>query len=191
MAVNHDWEQIQDKLKSLEKKQSILESLLNVFPGNYGKFICLHFAPYLNEPILTDDQQEAFGTIIAFLDSTDFDIPADMKIYLDEVTAIFDETLVGDMSNNVNTAIQDMDKYIADNREKIENYLAYKQSKEYKSTPAYHLESLLRQFNSLIGYNEIFIPAMCKLSNSYRKYYENLLNANEKFIQEYPQCDKM
>lgn len=187
LAANHDWEQIQAKLQLLEQKQSILERFMNVFPGQYGRFICLHFAAYLNEPILTDEQQEAFNTIIAFLDNADFDLPADMQIYLDEATSNLDVTSIEGMSDNVNNAIQDVEKYIADNREQIEKYIAYKQSEEYKSTPAYRLEGLLRQFNSVSGYNEIFLPAMCRLSKSYREYYETLMRANEKFKQEYPQ----
>ena len=187
LAAKHDWEQIQAKLQLLEQKQSILERIINVFPGHYGRFICLHFAAYLNEPILTDEQQEAFNTIIAFLDNVDFDIPADMQMYLDEALSNYDQTFIESMSDNVNSAIQDIGKYIADNREQIENYIAYKKSEEYKSTPAYRLEGLLRQFNSMSGYNEIFLPAMCRLSKSYREYHETLLRADEKFKQEYPQ----
>ena len=185
LAANHDWEQIQAKLQLLEQKQSILERFMNVFPGHYGRFICLHFAAYLNEPILTDEQQEAFNTIIAFLDNADFDIPADMQIYLDEALNL-DENLIGSMADAVNNYIQDTEKYIADNREIIEIIMAYKQSEEYKSTPAYHLEEALKQFNSMSGYNEIFLPAMRRLSKSYREYYEALLKAEEKFKQEYP-----
>ena len=185
LAANHDWEQIQVKLQLLEQKNSILERIINAFPGHYGRFICLHFAAYLNEPILTDEQQEAFNTIIAFLDNVDFDIPADMQMYLDEALSNSDQTFIESMSDNVNNAIQDMGKYIADNREQIENYIAYKQSEEYKSTPAYRLEGLLRQFNSMSGYNEIFLPAMRRLSESYREYYETLMRADEKFKQEF------
>ena len=184
LAENHDWKQIQVKLRLLEQKRSILERFMNAFPGHYGRFICLHFAAYLNEPILTDEQQEAFNTIIAFLDNVDFDIPADMQIYFDEA---FDETVMEGVDGIVKNAIQDMEKYIADNREIIENIMAYKQSEEYKSTPAYRLEEALKQFNSMSGYNEIFLPAMRRLSKSYREYYETLLRADEKFIQEYPQ----
>lgn len=187
LAASHDWEKVQAKLQLLEQKQSILERLMNVFPGHYGRFVCLHFAAYLNEPILTDEQQEAFHTIIAFLDHADFGLPADMQIYLDEAFSNLDETLIEGMSSYVNNAVQDMGKYIADNREMVESYIAYKQSEEYKSTPAYRLEESLRRFNSMSGYNEIFLPAMRRLSKSYQEYYEALQRANDKFLQEYPQ----
>ena len=41
LASNNNWEQIHNRLKQLEKKQSILERLINAFPGFYGRYICL------------------------------------------------------------------------------------------------------------------------------------------------------
>ena len=153
LASNHDWEQIQSRLHRLQKKQMVLERLIDAFPGYYGKFLCLHFAPYLNCLVVTDTQQEAFDAVIAFLDSADFDIPDDLKGYLDH--------------------------------EEIERYLTYKRSEEYETTPAGRLEKELRRFNSMSGYNDIFIPAMCQLSESYRKYHEGLSAANEMLSKKY------
>ena len=34
--------------------------------------------------------------------------------------------------------------------------------------------------------NDIFIPAMRRLSPSYREYYQNLLKANEVFLERFP-----
>ena len=69
----------------------------------------------------------------------------------------------------------------------IETYMAYKQTAEYRASEVYRLEETLRQFNSASGYNDIFIPAMCRLSDSYRTYHEALQLANEKFLQQYPE----
>lgn len=186
LAATHDWVQIQERLCKLQKEQTILERLMNAFPGYYGKFLCLHFAPYLNEPVLTDRQQEAYDTIVSFLDEVDFDIPADLRKCLDEITLTLDESFMENIAHSTSDAIHETEKYVADNNEKIESYIAYKKSEEYKSTPAYSLEKALRQFNSTSGYNDIFIPAMCQLSESYRKYHEELLAANEIFLQKYP-----
>lgn len=186
LAATHDWKQVQDRLCQLQKEQTILERLINVFPGYYGKFLCLHFAPYLNEPVSTDRQQEAYDTIVSFLDKVDFDIPVDLRKYLDEINITLDESFMESIVSSTSTAIHETEKYVADNNEKIESYIAYKQSEEYKTTPAYSLEKALRRFNSASGYNDIFIPAMCQLSESYRKYHETLLAANEILSQKYP-----
>ena len=68
LARDNDWDYVNVQLETIEKKQSVLQRLLDVFPGYYGKYISLHFAAYLNEPILTDEQHEAFETIIKFLE---------------------------------------------------------------------------------------------------------------------------
>ena len=190
LVTTHDWVQIQERLCKLQKKQTILERFMNAFPGYYGKFLCLHFAPYLNEPVLTDRQQEAYEAIISFLDKVDFDIPADLRKYLDEITLTLDESFMENVAHSTSAAIHETENYIADNNEKIESYIAYKQSEEYKTTPAYSLDKAQRQFNSASGYNDILIPAMCQLSESYRKYHEELLAANEILLQKYPGLEK-
>lgn len=194
LAEGQNWEKTHDELQQLEKKQSILERLQNVFPGYYGRYVCTHFAPYLNEPIVTDEQQEAFNTIIEFLDNTDFDIPDDLRQYLDEVLSEAAtrcengiDGFAEKMSASMREAVQDPEKFLEENREIIEIYQAYKKSDEYKASPIYHLEESLRQFGKLSGYNDIFIPAMCRLSQSYREYQEKSRKADEKLMREYPQ----
>ena len=194
LAAGQDWEQVHDKLRQLEKRQSILERLMNVFPGYYGRYACTHFALYLNEPIVTDEQQEAFDTIIEFLDNVDFDIPNDLQQYLDEVLGEAVARCENGMddyaqkvSASVNDAVSDPEKFLADNREIIESYIAYKQSDEYKASPTYRWEESFRQFGKVSGYNDIFIPAMCRLSKSYREYQDKIKEADKKLMQEYPQ----
>ena len=192
LVNNQDWECVHDKLRQLEQKQSILERLQNVFPGYYGRYACVHFAPYLNEPIVTDEQQAAFNTIIEFLDNTDFAISEDLQRYLDEVNEAIArcedgmDGFAGKMSSSINDAVQNPEKFFADNRKVIEKIMTYMESDEYKASPAYRLKESFRQFGKVSGYNDIFIPAMCRLSQSYREYQEKLKNADEKLIQEYP-----
>lgn len=69
----------------------------------------------------------------------------------------------------------------------MEAYRAAKQTDAYKMSPAYQLENALKTFMADSGYNDIFIPAMCSLSETYRAYRQKLLEANAKFLQMYPQ----
>ena len=187
LAVSHDWDWASEQLRQIEKKYSVLERLENAFPGYYGKYLCLHFGRYLNEPVTTAEQQEAFDTIIDFLDSVDFNISDDLKKYLDEITVNFDETFAESVSDNMEELLQDTEKYLAKNREFLENYMALKQSEEYKQSLAYQLEKSLRHFVEASGYTDVFIPAMCRISRSYQEYYDALQRANEVFLQKYPQ----
>ena len=179
-----DWAYIREQLTQLERKQLILTRLLERFPGYYGKFICLHFAPYLNEPITTQEQQDAFETILAFLDRVNITIPEDLQDYLEEATNAIDTAMMEKINDNMTAALQNPAQYLEEHKDMLQQYEAVKASAAYKSTPAYKLQALLAQLNRENGYNDIFIPAMRRLSNSYRTYSEMLSKANAVFLKE-------
>ena len=179
-----DWAYIREQLTQLERKQLILTRLLERFPGYYGKFICLHFAPYLNEPITTQEQQDAFETILAFLDRVNITIPEDLRDYLEEATNAMDTAMMEKINDNMTAALQNPAQYLEEHKDMLQQYEAVKSSAAYKSTPAYKLQALLAQLNHENGYNDIFIPAMRRLSSSYRTYSEKLANANALFQEE-------
>ena len=186
LARNQNWENARVQLRQLETKQSILSRLLDRFPGYFGKLISLHFAPYLNEMIVTDEQQDAFETIIDFLDGVNIVIPDDLKEYLDDAAKTIDIVGVSKKAAaSVAAAIQAPEQYLKDNSEMLKRYEEVKASDAYKSTPGYRLQELFAQLNRENGYNDIFIPAMRRLSSSYREYYEKLLKANEVFLKSY------
>lgn len=186
LAEQNDWDSIRSKIDALQKRQSILSRMLEKFPGYYGKMACSHFSMFLNEPITTDEQQEAFETIIGFLDDVDIVIPEDLQEFLDELTRNTDSAASQSVSSSLVAAMENPEQYISDNKEMLEQYYTIVTSDEYKATPVYRLQELLKQLQKENGYNDVFIPAMRRLSPSYREYYENLLVANEVFTKHYP-----
>ena len=184
LAQDGNWESAAIQLETLEQKQSILQRLQSKFPGYYGKCICLHFAPFLDEPITTDEQREAFLTIILYLDGITLVVPDELKDYLDEAAQGMD-AIIPEVYKSRCEAIQNTEQYLADNKDMLVQYMEYIQSDEYKQSPAYSLKEFLTQFNNQSGYNEVFIPAMKVLSTSYRQYHNDLLKANDIFIQQY------
>ena len=141
---------------------------------------------YLTEPIKSREQQDAFETVISFQDRIYLEIPADLQSFLDEVTKNFDANFVADISGNMEKAVHDPESYIDDNREELEQYMAFIQSDEYKKTPVYKLQELFAAFHRESGYDGIFVPAMKRLSPSYRKYQEEMEKANKIFKKNYP-----
>lgn len=184
LAKTQDWACVQGKLQQLQNKQSVLVRLKNAFPGYYGNYICQHFALYLNEAIETQEQQEAFETILDFLDGVQFELPADLQAYYCELTAAHDETVIETVDANVKRAVADIEHFLEEHREEIAAWMNYKASAEYQESMAYRLEQALKQFNSASGYNDVFIPAMCRLSKTYQAYHEMLMKSDQKFVQE-------
>lgn len=77
-----------------------------------------------------------------------------------------------------NIKITELRKYL--------NMKSDKESAEYQSSPYGQLMEAMRSFGKTSGYNDIFIPAMRRVSPTYEKYYQNLLKANEVFGERYP-----
>lgn len=190
LGRTQDWEGVQCRLQQIQQKQSVLERLRDAFPGYYGNYVCQHFAPYLGEPVRTEQQQEAFDTIIAFLDNIHFEIPDDLRNFYEEVTADYDDIACEKISSGVRDAVCDVGRFaefVDTHREVLESYMAYIRTEDYKKTQAYRLKETLEQFNSASGYNDIFVPAMCRLSSTYREYHAALQRAGEELLQRYPE----
>lgn len=109
-------------------------------------------------------------------------------IYLNEPITTKEQQKAFD-TDNMNKALQNPEKYIEDNQEVLEQYLAFQQSDEYKKSPAYKLQEFFAVFHQERGYYDIFIPAMIRLSQSYRDYHEALQRANEIFISKVQSID--
>lgn len=186
LAATQDWTQTVAQLESLEQSQTILQRLLDVFPGYYGQYVSLHFAQFLREPIVSDEQRVAFRTVVDFLDNAAFELPPELEAYLDEIAGDADESFVERVSASMHEMIADPGQYIAENQAFLEQYMALKASDEFRNSPAYRLQEHLKKLNRENGYDDVFIPAMKKLSPSYRQYHDGLVRANEIFLQKYP-----
>lgn len=192
LSSGQSYSEISAELQAIDNSKSITEKLLEAFPGYYGRFICLHFARFLNESIKTDSQQSAYEKIISFLDNVSLlTLPENLQEYLIESTKNIGTEQIKAMIENMKKSLENPDDFLSNNKEMLEQYLAYKQSDEYKNSPAYKIMKLMREFNSTSGYYDIFIPALKELSSSYSEYYKQLGIANEKLLAQYPEIRKM
>lgn len=192
LSIGTDWEEINSEIESIEKNETIIERLLYAFPGYYGRFISLHFSRFLNEPLTTPEQQVAYDEIFSFLDNTPaLEFPKDVEEFLIKTTDHISTQDIQKMEDDIKETIEDTEKFLAENKEVLNQYLAFKQSDKYKNSPAYKIESMLKEFNKSSGYNDVFIPAMKKLSNYYSDYYKQLEIANKKLLLNYPEIERL
>jgi DNA-binding transcriptional MerR regulator len=192
LSCGKNYSEISEELKAIEQGISVAEKLLEAFPGYYGRFICLHFARFLNEPIITNDQKSAYEEVVKFLDQVSpLNFPEDLQEYLIENTKNISTENITKMLENTKDSIEKPEEFLSKYKEMLEEYLEYKQSEEFKNSPAYKIQSLLKEFNSTSGYYDIFIPAMKRLSTSYAEYYKQLEIADKKLLAEYPEIKKL
>lgn len=181
------YEDITPELEALDRSTTITEKLLEAFPGSYGRFVCLHFARFLNEPVTTAGQQEAYLVILEFLDNVPpLDIPQDLFEYLEDSVRHLQTQDISDMLTTMAESYKQPDQFLTDNKEFLEQYLAYRQSDEFRDSLNGRLLCLMKRFNSASGYNDVFLPAMKRLSGSYSAYYSSMEAANEILLERYP-----
>ena len=192
LSTGTPYDEVAKQLQSLEQGSSIAERLLDAYPCYYGRFVCLHFARFLNEPITTPEQQAAYETIVSFLDDLPpFNLPQDLQAYVEEYTGVFSPKIIGDVMETTKHSIENPQEFLSQNKEFLEGYLAFKQSEEYKALPAARLQQYIKEFQQNHGYNTVFIPAMKVLSPSYATYSQQMEQANEALLKEYPEIAKL
>ena len=184
-------EKLEQEINNINSKSIIIKKLMDLFPSYYGKFISLNFSRYLTGKIETKEQMEAFKEIIDFFDNVpDIEIPKDLQKYLDEYLKEYSSEEGQEKINKViqakDKSIENIDEYVKENEEILNQYKEYKETEEFKNSPANRLMELMKQFCSSNGYYEKFIPAMRKLSPLYDEYYKQMLKANEQFVKNYP-----
>ena len=186
LAEKQDWQAVSAHLDALEARQTILQRISNAFPGAYGQYLLLHFGRYLNEPVASAQQQEAFETVIQFLDNVTFELPSDLAQYFDEAACHFDEAFVKHLDEELLSAACDPERYLSTHWETLEQYMQFRQSEAFQASPAGRLQACLQALNRENGYDIIFIPAMRRLSARYRAYSDALKAADQAFANRYP-----
>lgn len=187
LSDGNDIEKINVEIIELNKKKSIKERLLEVFPGFYGRFFVSHFSRFLEEPIKTEEQGEAYKTIINFLDEVDPpEISDEIMSQLDEAMDFWTDDRIADIEDKKRQSIENPEKFLDDYSKEIKEYQEFKESEEYLSSICGEVMEIMKSFGKVSGYNDIFIPAMRRLSPSYEEYYQNLLKANMVFLERFP-----
>lgn len=167
--------------------QTIGQAMQDVLPGFYGYYFLQHFQPYLQTRITTSEQQEAYRTIVDFWEHTDLRIPllfrfSSWLMYRFSPKPSL-ERMAAQMEQNLRMYLHPTD----------EEYAALcRQTKEQvrirNGLLRYHpMWISQRRFMKRLqdcGYNDIFLPAMKRLSPAYREYQEALIQLNERICQD-------
>lgn len=185
-------ENLEQEINNINSNTMIIKKLLELFPSYYGKFISLNFSRYLTGKIETEEQMKAFHQIIEFFDNVpDIHLPEDLQQYLDDYLEEYSSEEGIEKINYIlqakDKAVRNIDEFVKSNKDILEEYKKWKQTDDYKNSPAFRLMEYMKQVCASNGYYDVFIPAMRKLSPLYNEYYEQLLKANEEFVRIYPE----
>ncbi|WP_058303381.1 MerR family transcriptional regulator [Gorillibacterium timonense] len=178
--------------RKLDGAMSLKDKLELAFPGNYGVYLSLHFGPFLNEPIRTKEQEQAYSAILVFLDEVEADgLPEELAQDMEDAFAGFDGDKLAQMNEGMKKNLDQIDRFLQENRDFLQEYIRYRQSEEYLTSPVYQLQQRMEAFQQASGYFERFIPNLKILSPSYRAYTEHLAAANERLLTAYPEAGQL
>nr|WP_295974152.1 MerR family transcriptional regulator [uncultured Bacillus sp.] len=183
LIESYDIDQGMEFLNSnLRLSLTIKEKLVQSFPGAYGMYLSIHFGQFLHEKIDSAEKEAAYTKIVHYLDHVN--IPKEMEACL-EAAFSMEQDHLEQLNTSVRKAMEDIDSFMVDNKQNIEEYIKFHNSEEFKSTSAYKMQKLLREFQQNSGYNEIFIANLKILSQSYREYSNKLQEVNDWFMKTY------
>lgn len=159
--------EIRAELDAMENQRAIIDRLMDAFPGYFGRFMALHFAPYLDMPIVSEEQQAAYREIIDFLDNAP-PLPEEICRWIDEATAC----LSVEQMTAADDAMRDMVNNPARLAEQMESALSIAEQ-FYASEIGQRMQALKQLFHQN-GYYDVFIPALRRLSPTYDAYSRKL-----------------
>lgn len=167
LCGGESYDEIRAALQSLEDHRAIIDLLIDAFPGYYGRYMALHFAPFLDSPIATEAQRAAYDEIVTFLDDAP-PLPEDIRRWLDESTAQISGEQMADMSRSMRSMVEQPDEFAA----QLERALPL--ADEFHASEIGQRIQTLKQLFSENGYYDVFIPALRRLSPAYDEYSRKL-----------------
>ncbi|MEO3944020.1 MerR family transcriptional regulator [Gorillibacterium sp. CAU 1737] len=178
--------------ETLDESLSVGQRLTLAFPGSYGLLLRFHFGSFLLEPLRTDQQKQAYTEIVSYLDQVEAaGFPEDLARELEAAFEGLTEDDLKAIMENRNRQIEHVDTFLQETGPDLSAYIAYQQTEEFRSSPAYRLQQQLTAFQQATGYKERFLANLCILSPSYQVFCEQMAAANEKLLEMYPEAKNL
>lgn len=178
----------------LGEPAGLKERIALAFPGTYGQFLALHFGPFLNAAVKTDDQQAAYESLVRYLDETEWKgMPPELERELEQALGSLNTDKLAGVLEETKRTIENIDDFLQDekNRQQVRDYLDFRSSPEYETSPAKRLSELLCDFQHASGYQERFIANLRQLSPDYDAYVKRMAEADKKLLNAFPEASRL
>lgn len=171
---------INKELELIEKEETIYEKLLRAFPGYFGQMLFMSYQPFLMEA-LKKDGEEAYKEFVRFLDKLpSFQLSDEDRAFVEEVSKSFDLKTLREVNEQKMVAIENPEKWWTENEDAVKQYEELKKRKEFQESQVMRVKERLSEYMKENRYYEVAIPLMRKFSRSYDRYYQKMMEADEK-----------
>lgn len=169
--------------------ESLSAAIRAQLPGFFGEYCSAHFAPYLTHRITTEEQREAYRTILSFWDQPKLRLP--LGFYLSAaLTRLMPKgpTSAAQAAAAVDASIAAMLSPSEESYERIKaqtlKNVRLRENPLIRYSPMELIKRRTMRRLQDCGYNDVFIPAMKRLSPSYRAYHDALDQLNDRLCRD-------
>ena len=165
---------------------SAAEAILEAVPGFYGHYFLHHFLPYLQEEPRTPEQREALQTILDFWDNTQLRIPWTMRLSGWLAWKFSPTAGPEEMERKATEQLRRWLDPAPEQYERLKKQVleGYRTKRLLRWHPAYVSQRRFMRELQDKGYNDIFIPAVKRLSPAYRAYHDAITAVNDRICRE-------
>ena len=173
-----------------EKEGYMKKELTRIFPGFFGRYICLKYSNYLDEPIDSREKENAWIHLVKTLDDS-HELKVNKEILESMESDEIDWNLLEEIIKN-----RDKDFYSM-NKEDIQNYVDNLYDAELTETDLKLLEQFISYASSKdnIKYMNDLLKLIDEdlkvLSSKYKKFQENLSSVNCEMKKVYTESSKV
>ncbi len=161
-------------MEEQQKEGFMKRQLQRVFPGNFGKMLTMHFSPFLTEAIDTPLKEQAWLSIVQFLDEVEnIEYPDEFKELYEKVDDEFLKKYEDFINDNVKKWLDFKDEDVVKERESlIKNIDKINQNNEMKDEfkKFTALSGCIKDLMNNIGYYDRFVNNLKILSEKYSLY---------------------
>ena len=162
-------------------KAFALDRISTLFPTPLGKYIRIHFGPYLDEPADTREKKDALNNIINFLDGLpEEDIKDDLLKYFEEIGDYELNEIFKEINGQITSAV--MDNKI--NEEEIMKAVEVR-NVLYKNDAIYEISTRIKKHLGQNGFYDNFIGNLKIISAKYNEFSANIAKLNGSLRLEY------
>ncbi|TGE36022.1 MerR family transcriptional regulator [Desulfosporosinus fructosivorans] len=157
-----------------EKEGFMKRQIQRIFPGNFGKMLVINFSPFLNAPINTKEEEEAWLDLVKFLDEVEsIEYSKEMKEMYENLTNQDMEKYEKFLTENVNKWIGITDEELLAERKQFFEIMN-RMNSDPDMQSAWQITSIMTkslkgQMKDL-GYYDKFVENLKVLSSDYSEY---------------------
>lgn len=162
------------ELSIAEKKELISNTLIRIFPGNFGKIFVSSYEPFLNITIDNNEKKDAWLKLVEFLD--DLDELDDNNPFIKSISSIDINKIEGHKEKSKNNALNLLNGDV-DLKEKYKNSIisfvkSINENEELRKNISKSLAESKNIFNDIGAPDNAFDAYLEILNEDYKRYRE-------------------